>query len=210
MGEDDDALAGARLVRLEEIETLKEFDCSDIDLNDFFVNDSRPSQKNLITVTYIIENDNETIAFYSLLNDKITKEDAPSGRKWNLFRDKKFHQSKRFSSYPCVKLARLGVNSKYQSKGIGEFILNNIKKTFVDNNRTGCRFITVDAYNNTRTLNFYSRNNFIFLPNKDEKPDDKTKLMYYDLIAIVNAQREKSNERSDPISDHESGLSAAE
>ena len=141
-------------------------------------------------MTYILENDTETIAFYSLLNDKITTADAPSGRFWNIkFRDLKFPVEKRYKSYPSVKIARLGVNKKYQSLGIGGIIIDNIKKTFIDNNRTGCRFITVDAYNNEKTLKFYKNNGFSFLLKKDDSPEDHTKLMYFDLITIVNAQR---------------------
>ena len=32
-----------------------------------------------------------------------------------------------------------------------------------EDNKTGCRFLVVDAYNNPRTLHFYERNDFRFL-----------------------------------------------
>lgn len=51
---------------------------------------------------------------------------------------------------------------------IGSHTLNMIKKLFVTENRTGCRFITVDAYNNEEVLQFYQKNEFQFFYDKDE------------------------------------------
>lgn len=181
---------------------LKDFDCLDEDLNDFYVNDCSKSQDQLLAVTYVIENDNETIAFYSVLNDKVSKADGPSNGQWNKFRKRKFDDRNcGFSSYPCVKLGRLGVNKKYQSSGIGAFLIDHIKSLFITNNKTGCRFITVDAYNNPRTLGFYERNGFIYLPLAEaskQDPNPKTKLMYFDLIQIVNALNESQHPTVSP------------
>ena len=59
--------------------------------------------------------------------------------------------------------------------------------SFVCNNKTGCRFITVDAYNNPDTIDFYQRNEFDFLTPSDEQED--TRQMYYDLkpFYLLNA-----------------------
>ena len=43
---------------------------------------------------------------------------------------------------------------------------------FVNNNQTGCRFITVDAYK--QSLHFYEQNNFQFLDQKDINEDYNT------------------------------------
>jgi hypothetical protein len=53
--------------------------------------------------------------------------------------------------------------------------------------KTGCRFITVDAYNNPDTIDFYRRNDFDFLIAGDEQDD--TRQMYYDLkpFYLLNA-----------------------
>ena len=51
---------------------------------------------------------------------------------------------------------------------------------FITDNRTGCRFITVEAYSDDKTINFYEKNNFDFyLDNDTEKP---TRIMYFDLL----------------------------
>jgi hypothetical protein len=66
-----------------------------------------------------------------------------------------------------------------QGWGIGTYILNWLKTFFTTDNRTGCRFLTVDAYNQPRILKFYKTNEFDFLHEKDK--EDRTRIMYYDL-----------------------------
>lgn len=51
-------------------------------------------------------------------------------------------------------------------------------------NKTGCRFITIDAYNKNNVLSFYQRNDFKFLTEKDK--NETTRTMYYDLILDYN------------------------
>jgi hypothetical protein len=65
-------MADFSLVRLHLEHELKPFDCEDADLNDFFHNDCKNYQRHLLGVTYIIENDTDTIAFFTMLNDKIS------------------------------------------------------------------------------------------------------------------------------------------
>lgn len=75
---------------------------------------------------------------------------------------------------------------------IGSQILDFIKDWFrFEENKTGCRFIVVDAYNNEKTLNFYEKNGFkplykteqeerAFLELKPEEPLE-TRFMFFDL-----------------------------
>ena len=45
-----------------------------------------------------------------------------------------------------------------------EQVINYLKSWFIeDDNKTGCRFLVVDAYNKERVLTFYERNKFKFL-----------------------------------------------
>jgi hypothetical protein len=46
-------------------------------------------------------------------------------------------------------------------------------------NKTGCRFITLDAYRGA--TDFYNKNGFQFLQAEDRNP---TQLMYFDLMKI--------------------------
>ena len=68
-----------------------------------------------------------------------------------------------------------------------------IKKWFLSaDNKTGCRFILVDAVNNPHTLAYYERNNFkpLFPRISDEKlfynisetEELRTRMYYFDLL----------------------------
>ena len=173
-------MSDARLVRLSDTFEIKPFDCGDSDLNDFLLSDAKRYSDELLAVTYLIENDSETIAFFSLLNDKITIADTDSKSQWRkLIRDR-MPFGKRFSSYPAMKVGRLGVSVNHQGHGWGAIILDYLKELFISNNRTGCRYITVDAYRDS--LAFYEKNDFLYLTNSDK--DSDTRLMYYDLIQL--------------------------
>ena len=80
-----------------------------------------------------------------------------------------------------MKIGRLGASVNFQRKGVGNLIIDYLKQLFVDNNRTGCKFITVDAYR--QSLSFYEKNDFEYLTIKDRQDD--TRLMYFDLIKVV-------------------------
>jgi GNAT superfamily N-acetyltransferase len=92
-------------------------------------------------------------------------------------------RKKHLKSYPAVKVGRFGVHREYHRKRIGTEVMDFIKAFFTKRNKTGCRFITVDAYKNEGAINFYSRNGFLFLTPEDEKED--TRLMYFDLMTFV-------------------------
>jgi len=169
--------AGTRLIRLSLESQIKSFDCGDNDLNEFLINDSKRFILNLLAVTYVIEDNQNTIAFFSLLNDKISILDAESKTQWRKLVKDKLPFGKRYNSYPAMKIGRLGVSVLYKNQGWGTDILNYLKDLFVTNNRTGCRFITVDAYRDS--LRFYEKNGFKYLTNSDKNAD--TRLMFFDL-----------------------------
>lgn len=58
-------------------------------------------------------------------------------------------------SYPAVKIGRLGVGVNHQNNGMGKAILDYTKDSFVNNNKTGCNFIVVDAYKDS--VDFYKK-----------------------------------------------------
>ena len=55
---------------LSENHTIKPFDCEDEDLNDFLFKEAILYQKQMLTTTFIIENEERTLGFYSVLNDE--------------------------------------------------------------------------------------------------------------------------------------------
>ena len=171
------------LVRLESNYKLKPFDCDDSDLNEFYEKDSLNYLKQLFAVTYIFEEKNKAIAFYSVSNDKIAISDSKniSKNRWKMKIQKNLPHPKRRYSFPAVKIGRLGVCKQKQGLGLGTEILDFIKASFTYKNKTGCRFIVVDAYNKENVIEFYQKNGFDILPSKIEE-NDITVLMYYDLL----------------------------
>lgn len=166
--------------RLALDEERPPFDCKDGDLNEFFAIDSIVSGSELLAVTYVVEVDNKLAAFFSLSNDAVKKDELSRSRFERITRF--MPRPKRYSTLPAVKIGRLATDATLQSSGIGSEILDYIKSWFTDGNKTGCRFIIVDAYNNNRTINFYVKNGFSFLLSNDK--EQETRLMVFDLMTI--------------------------
>jgi len=172
------------LNRLNQNYNIKPFDCGDTDLNDFLFDDAKNYLAELMAVTYIIEHENLTAAYFCLLNDKVVFDTSNSQEKnfWNRFnRRNRIPNPKRRQNYPAVKVGRLAVNKEFRGQGIGRFIIDTVKGLLLEKMDIGCRFITVDAYQSA--FDFYIKNGFEFLSAEDE--GESTRLMYFDLKSII-------------------------
>lgn len=136
----------------------------------------------LLSVTYVVEHkqSKEVLAYFSLSNDKISIADFENRAEFNRFRKHKFVNEKRLRSYPAIKIGRLGIAKIVQHQSIGTYLLEFIEDYFIVDNKSGCRFVTVDAYVNA--IPFYIRNNYQFLNSDDE--DKRTRVMYFDLASL--------------------------
>lgn len=157
---------------------IKSFDCGDADLNDFLFSDAVNYYKSMMALTYLLEDNIEekTVAYYSLLNDKIIF-DPDEKKLWNRL-NRRVANSKRRKEYPAVKIGRLAVSNDYAGRQIGRSIILQVKHIFSTMNRSACRFITVDAY--SAEVPFYEKCGFMFLSEKDR--NSPTRAMYFDLI----------------------------
>lgn len=154
------------------------FDCGDEDLNDYFHNDALPHKEELLTQTYCFyqtEYPNITLALLDFCNDSIRFE--------KIKKELTIHPHKQHAFLPAVKLTRFGVSKDLQGKNIGSQALNTARKFFLTDNRTGCRFITVDAYNKPEVLRFYEKNGFQPFSDKDKNKD--TRALFFDLKRLV-------------------------
>lgn len=124
---------------------IKSFDCGDADLNDFLFSDAVNYYKSMMALTYLLEDTeaDKTVAYYSLLNDKIVF-DPEEKKLWNRL-NRRVANSKRRKEYPAVKIGRLAISKDYAGKQIGRAILLQVKHVFATMRRSACRFITVDA-----------------------------------------------------------------
>ncbi len=176
--------------------SLKAFDCGNQDLNDFFANDCFNYAEQLIGKTYCFtldDNPGEIVCMFTVSNDSIKANTLPNSRRKKV--TKHIPHEKRMRSYPSVLIGRLGVSINFKKRGIGKELMNFIKTWFIDrNNKTGCRFIVVDSYNETGTINYYKNNGFIPLFSIEEQEKEYmglgiydnliTRLLYFDLILL--------------------------
>ncbi len=168
--------------KLENDISVNEFDCGDDDLNDFIRSEAFFYKHQYLSMPYVLtEKDriDKILAYFTLANDKISVADFPSNNQFNKFKKENFNKEKYLRSYPSVKIGRLAICKEMQGQGIGTHLLRFIKMYFVADNKTGCRFITLDAYRGA--TDFYKRNGFDFLQKEDKNP---TQLMYFDLMNV--------------------------
>lgn len=178
-----------------EIESCHLFACDHKDLDDFFLNDVHNYSKQLLGKSYCFcleEDPSIIVCAFTLSNDSIKVNTIPGSRKKALTRF--IPQTKRFRSYPAVLIGRLGINKDFKRQGIGCELMNFIKGWFIDeNNKTGCRFVVVDSYNEDAPRKYYQKNGFVDLFSSEEQERNftglkndglKTRLMFFDLISL--------------------------
>ncbi len=137
---------------------LSDIDCGDDDLNDYFRNDALLFREELLSQTYVFHEEGKSIvsAVIDFCNDALPRERMTGGQ-----RRKISHRKRGFQTFPAVKITRL-----------------------VADNRTGCRFITVDAYRNA--VGFYERNDFArMLTEESEDPSAPTVPLFFDLKRLA-------------------------
>lgn len=178
------------------LQNCKAFDCGVEDLNDFFANDAITYERDLMGKTYCwLDNTDNTkiVAMITLANAGIQTTHLQNNPKRHL--NKAIAYNKQGRTYPAVLIGRLGVSIEFQNARyrIGAQIMDFIKDWFRSaDNKTGCRFILVDAVNSPHTLHYYERNGFkpLFPRIDDEKsfygiPESlslHTRMYYFDLL----------------------------
>lgn len=193
------------------IEDCEPFSCGESedeeDLNEFFTQDAMPFQKRLLGKTYVLtlkQSDEEKqsncrkeiVTFFTLANDSIRITNKMSEEYREFFLEDTDLRDKSIKRFPGILLGRLGTNKKFNGQGFGTAVMNFIKSMFTTNNRTGCRFIIVDALNNERAINYYKEHNGFRFLIEDERLEAKyvgigvgrlplnTRLMYFDLLSL--------------------------
>lgn len=149
-----------------------DFDCGDDDLNEFLLKDSFDNIKNSLCTIFLCIYGTEVVGFFSLSADSIEVND-----KLNIV----------YPEYPSIKIGRLAVSKDYQDLHIGSLMISWIIG-FCRNLRAeiGIRFISVDAYNNERTIKFYKNNFFVCLDSVIKKRGRRNIPMYRDICEKFN------------------------
>ena len=168
-----------RLVPLTLDYELTEFNCGDEQLNNFLYEDAKPSLELRIANTFILEDNGRIVAYFCLLNDKISKDEV-IGSRWKKIRAK-FPKGKQFRSYPTINIGRFAVSQDYRGLHIGTYLMEKLKLMLYERQgQSAFRYITVDAY--LSAVEFYEKNGFVHLTKKDE--DEHIRLMFFDMMEM--------------------------
>lgn len=185
----------------EVLATCVPFSCGNDDLDDFFTHDATRYARFLMGKTYCFrlkKAPEKIVCALTISNDSIRIYDLPRSRRDHMKR--LTHHEKPLRRYPGILIGRLGVGSEFARRGIGSETLDFIKGWFYSTeNKTGCRFVIVDAVNEPDVLSFYQKNGFVplfsteeqeFLYTRGKKGESvslATRLLYFDLLSMRNA-----------------------
>ncbi len=179
------------------IANCKPFSCGDSDLDEFFLNDSLAYDRDLMGKTYcwVLKDDvRKVVGFVTLANAGIQTTHMQNNPKRHL--NKTIAYNKQGRTYPAVLIGRIAVAKEFQRKEfrVGSQMMDFVKDWFVaEDNKTGCRYVLVDAMNAEHTLKYYERNSFkpLFPRIEDEiefyhvKGDGlRTRMYYFDLLLM--------------------------
>ncbi len=137
----------------------------------------------------------DIVCAFTVSNASIFTNHLPNARKKLI--GKQLPWEKRDLIYPAVLIGRLGVNNLFKKKHVGSELLDYIKQWFVDpDNKTGCRYLVVDAFNQPVPLAFYEANGFRFMFSLEQREREyrnvessvklHTRMMYFDLMLCSN------------------------
>lgn len=201
------------------INSCGEFTCGkDADIHEFFHSEYQDYSTHLLGKSYcFVENKNpgEIVCAFTVANSSIKVDGLPNKKRNKL--NRKIPHAIRHAQYPAVLVGQIAVFDKYKGRQIGDELMNFIKSWFIEPlNKTGCRYVIVDAVNHEKVRSFYESNGFQYIFSSDNEEfrymtnssdrDSwlhriknmlchssasksiyrKTRLMFYDLIVLYS------------------------
>lgn len=141
----------------KEIHNRDDFDCGNLELNNFLKIQANQRQNRNNAVTHVsvnaddIEIPKTILGYYTISNNSLIYDILPR-------EDAKKTPSK--ESIPCLKLGRLARNKKYTNSGFGEIILMDVlRKALSLSQEVGIYLIDVDV-KNEKVCRFYQKYGF--------------------------------------------------
>ena len=185
----------------EVLQQCKGFTCKDEDITEFFTQDYADYAYQLLGKSYcfVKPETSDIVCAFTVANSSVKVDSLPSNLRNKL--NRKIPNAKRRPQYPAVLVGQLAVSDLFSGHHVGDELLDFIKSWFIDPlNKTGCRYVIVDAVNHQKVFEYYQRNGFKFLFSSDKEdwtflhnnglepttPIEpmKTRLMYFDLIYL--------------------------
>ena len=190
-----------RLMTEELVSSCYPYSCTkDEQIDKFFHHEFSDYEYQLLGKSYcfVSKEEPKIAAAFTVANSSVRVDDMPKSKRNKL--NRKIPFSKQRSQYPAVLIAQLAVFDGFEGMHLGNEVLDAIKAWFIDPlNKTGCRYVVVDAVNNPKVLKFYQDNGFDFIFSSDEEEMQylsrveniadgevfrKTRLMVFDLMRL--------------------------
>ena len=180
-----------QIISKDNIYLIEDFQSFQKDLEEFLKEDSLIHQEKLITKTFlwIEKSSQKLIGYLTICTDSIKLHNISD--KLQTLLDTK---SASFDFLPAIKIARVCVDNRYRSRGVGKLIITSCISSCLDTNKSvGCRFITLDSKHHEDKdkdpREFYKKFGFEEMKlNKRERrrrDNNDTTPMYLDLINWV-------------------------
>ena len=142
------------IIDVENIYLIKEFDCGNRYLNEYFRRFALYNDITNIGRTFVFENQDCIVGFYTLATCHISFKDMSESYK---------NENPKYD-VPAVKICRLGVNRSYQRNGIGrELIKDAIRRIVLSSYQIAVKAIVVDP--KEESVEFYKKFPFKMLEN---------------------------------------------
>ena len=162
-------------IELSQSDLITNFDCGDLDLNNFFNKDAIHYQNERLGKTFFYrqKQTRAVVCAFSLSADSVKTFLLTNNRRRKV--RELLPNEKSLQSYPAMLIGRLGVSADFGGQGIGSQLIEIIKEFCYYNFEHYVRFLTVDAYNKPEVLNYYEKNDFkfLFLNEEDERQNLK-------------------------------------
>ena len=180
------------MIALSEEHLISDFDCGNVDLNEFFNDDALAYKRQMLSRTFFFRHiaSGAVVCAFSFSASAIKTAELPGSRRKKV--KEYVPREKSLKSYPALLIGRLGVASEFSGQGIGSILMDIIKDFCLSNFPDFVRYLLVDAYNEPAVLKFYQKSNFatVFSTEEQEKqayrqqPDEtlQTRYMFYDMI----------------------------
>lgn len=202
----------------EVISRSMPFSCKkEHDIETFFQSEFKDYKQQLLGKSYCFVQETGSkcniVCAFTVANSSIKVDGLPNKKRSKL--NRRIPNAKRHTQYPAVLVGQLAVFDNFKGLNIGHELMNFIKSWFIDPlNKTGCRYIIVDAVNKPSVKSYYEKNGFnyiftsdeeemrymsksvseenifkriyenLFISKNDQQIFRKTRLMYYDLILL--------------------------